>query len=67
MGKAFRENANCGDPVCTLSVPYGSAYISPGPNCENPAKFNQNLAQIWQHLAEKIGKISAIFEEIFEH
>ena len=36
---AFRGNANCGDPVGSLWVAYGSAYISPGPNWENPAKF----------------------------
>ena len=35
----FRENANCGDPVGNLWVTYGSAYISPGLNWENPAKF----------------------------
>ena len=37
---------------------------------KNPAKFNQNLVniwQIWQHLAKKLAKISAIFEEKFEH
>ena len=30
----------------TCVVTYGSAYISPGLNWENPAKFRQNLAKI---------------------
>ena len=51
----------------------GTLYISPGPNCENPAKIRQNLGKIYQKLSnlakfgEKIVTFSAIFDENFEH
>ena len=47
---AFRENANCGDPVGNCGVTVGSAYISPGLNWENPAKFRQ----IWPKFSENL-------------
>ena len=68
----FRENAKLRVPS---RYPAGTLYISPGPNCENPAKIRQKkkgqklakICQIHRNLAKKLAKFSAIFDENFEH
>ena len=44
MGRIPRKCKLRGPCRVTCGVTYGSAYISPGLNWENPAKFRQNLA-----------------------
>ena len=70
MGQFPRKCKLRGPSGVTVGSAYincGSAYISPGPNCENLAKFNQNQAklwQIWQHLAKKLAKFQRFLKKI---
>ena len=73
--------AATGGLTLALRWPYARRWRRPRPNCENPAKIRQNLGKNWakigqnlakicqiqRNLAKKLPKISAIFDEIFEH
>ena len=70
MGQFPRKCKLQGPSRVTSRYPAGTLYISPGPNCENPAKIGQKLAKICQihrNLAKKLAKLLAIFDENFEH
>ena len=45
MGQFPRKCKLRGPSRVTSRYPVGTLYISPGPNCENPAKIRQNLGK----------------------
>ena len=70
MGQFPRKCKLRGPSRVTSRYPVGTLYISPGPNCENPAKIRQIWAKSTENLsnlknfAKKLATISAIFKKL---
>ena len=66
MGQFPRKCKLRGPSRVTSRYPAGTLYISPGPNCENPAKSGKIWAKSSENLSNlaKFGeKISKIFSD----